>query len=361
MATTVERLERQTVDETKLGDLVMKALGDFGATLSTAMISIGDRLGLYKALAQGPATPSELAARTGTVERYVREWLSANAAGGYVEYDPASGRFSLSPEQEVALVDETSPYYIIGGFELFSAATRAEPQIAERFRTGEGFGWGEHETRMFEGVERFFRPGYAANLVAAWIPALDGVEAKLLAGARVADVGCGHGASTLELARAFPNSTFVGFDVHEPSIRRANELAARAGVADRASFEVATAAGFPGTGYDLIAHFDCLHDMGHPDAAARHVRETIAPDGTWLIVEPFAADRLEDNLNPIGRIFYGASTLICTPHALSEDGPAPLGAQAGEARIRAIAREAGFTRFRRATETPFNNIFEARP
>jgi 2-polyprenyl-3-methyl-5-hydroxy-6-metoxy-1,4-benzoquinol methylase len=302
----------------------------------------------------------ELASRTGTVERYVREWLSANAAGGYVEYDSATGRFSLSPEQQTALVDDTSPYYIVGGFEAFSAATKAETQIAERFRTGEGFGWGEHESRLFEGIERFFRPGYAANLVASWIPALDGVEAKLRAGAKVADVGCGHGASTLELARAFPNSTFVGFDGHEPSIRRANELATEAGVG-KASFEVATADSFPGSGYDLIANFDSLHDMGHPDAAARHVREALAPDGTWLIVEPFAADRLEDNLNPIGRIFYGASVLICTPHALSEGGPAPLGAQAGEARVRAIAEAAGFSRFRRATETPFNNIFEARP
>ena len=361
MATTLEQVKRP-VDEGKLGGLVMKALGDFGATLSTAMVSIGDRLGLYRALAGGgPATPAELAARTGTVERYVREWLSANAAGGYVEYDPATGRFSLSPEQEVALVDDSSPWYIVGGFEVFSAATRAEPVIADRFRTGGGFGWGEHDLRLFEGIERFFRPGYVANLVAAWIPALDGVEAKLLAGATVADVGCGHGASTIELAKAYPRSRFIGFDAHEPSIRRARELAAAAGVGDRTTFEVASADAFPGDGYDLIAHFDCLHDMGHPETAARRVREALAPDGTWLIVEPFAADRLEDNLNPIGRIFYGASVLICTPHAISEGGTETLGAQAGEARVRKIANEAGFSRFRRAAETPFNNVFEAKP
>ena len=358
----MERAAARPVDEGKLGSLVMQALGDFGATLGTTMISIGDRLGLYKALAAGgPTTPADLAARTGTVERYVREWLSANAAGGYVEYDAETGTFSLSPEQEIVLVDEASPYYVIGGFEAFAAATRAEPRIAENFRTGEGFGWGEHDDRLFEGIERFFRPGYVANLVASWIPALDGIDAKLAAGGTVADIGCGHGASTIELARAYPKSRFVGFDVHEPSIRRARELAAEAGVGDRATFEVGTAQTFPGSGYDLVANFDSLHDMGHPEVAASHTLRALAPDGTWLIVEPFANDRLEDNLNPIGRIFYGASTIICTPHALSEGGESPLGAQAGEARVRAIVTAAGFSRFRRATQTPFNNVFEARP
>ena len=354
--------DRPRADEAKLQALVGKAIGDLGATLSTAMISLGDRLGLFKALvSKGAATPAELAARTGTVERYVREWLAAVAAGGYVEYEPESGRFSLSPEQQIALGDETSPYCVLGGFEGILSAMRSEPMIAERFRTGEGYAWGDHDARLFEGTERFFGAGYAAQLVAGWIPALDGVESKLQAGARVADVGCGHGASTIVMARAFPASTFVGYDSHPPSIARADELAADAGVSDRVRFEVATADDFPGEGYDLVAHFDCLHDLGDPLGAARRARRALNPDGTWLIVEPQARDRLEDNLNPIGRLFYGASTLICTPHALSEGGESALGAQAGEARIRAIAEAAGFRQFRRATETPFNLILEARP
>lgn len=354
--------DRPVVDDAKLQALVGKAVGDLGATLSTAMISLGDRLGLFKGLASGgAATPAELAARTGTVERYVREWLAAVAAGGYVEYDPESGRFSLSAEQRVALADETSPFCVLGGFESVIAAMRAEPMIAERFRTGEGYPYGEHDSRLFEGGERFFGAGYAALLVAAWIPALDGLDAKLQAGGRVADVGCGHGVSTVVMARAFPASTFVGYDSHAPSIARATELAAQAGVTDRVRFEVATATDFPGEGYDLVAHFDCLHDMGDPLGAARRVRNALDPDGAWLIVEPNANDRLEDNLNPIGRLFYGASTLICTPHALSEGGESALGAQAGEARIRAIAEAAGFRQFRRATGTPFNLVFEARP
>ncbi|MDQ6793725.1 MAG: methyltransferase domain-containing protein [Chloroflexota bacterium] len=353
---------RSLVDEAKLQAVVGKAVGDLGATLSTAMISIGDRLGLFKALARGgAATPAELAARTGTVERYVREWLAAVAAGGYVEYDPESGRFSLSPEQQIVLADESSPHCVLGAFESMSAATRAEPMIAERFRTGDGYPWGEHDARLFEGTERFSGAGYAAQLVAAWIPALDGVEPKLHAGARVADVGCGHGPSTIVMARAFPASTFVGYDSHPPSIARAAELAAQAGISDRVQFEVATAAHFPGEGYDLVAHFDCLHDLGDPLSAAQRVRAALNPDGTWLIVEPQARDRLEDNLNPIGRLFYGASTLVCTPHALSEGGDPALGAQAGEARIRAIVEAAGFQQFQRAIETPFNLVFEARP
>ena len=298
--------DRPVVDQAKLQALVGKAVGDLGATLSAAMISIGDRLGLFKELASGgAATPAELAARTGTVERYVREWLAAVAAGGYVEYDPESGRFSLSPEQQIALADETSPFCVLGGFEGILAAMRSEPIIAERFRTGEGYAWGEHDARLFEGTERFFGAGYAAQLVAAWIPALDGVEPKLRAGARVADVGCGHAVATIVMARAFHASTFVGYDSHAPSIARASELAAQAGVSDRVRFEVATAADFPGEGYDLVAHFDCLHDMGDPLGAARRVRSALNPDGTWLIVEPQARDRLEENLNPIGRLFYG--------------------------------------------------------
>jgi SAM-dependent methyltransferase len=354
--------DRPLVDEAKLQALVGKAVGDLGATLSTAMISIGDRLGLFKELASGgAATPAELAARTGTVERYVREWLAAVAAGGYVEYDPESGRFSLSPEQQIALADETSPFCVLGGFESIIAAMRSEPMIAERFRTGEGYAYGEHDARLFEGTERFFGAGYAAFLVGAWIPALDGVDAKLRTGARVADVGCGHGVATILMARAFPASTFVGYDSHPPSIARASELAAQAGVSDRVRFEVATATDFPGEGYDLIAHFDCLHDLGDPLGAAQRVRSALNPDGTWLIVEPRAGDRLEENLNPIGRLSYGASTLICTPHALSEGSESALGGQAGEARIRAIVEAAGFRHFRRAAETPLNLILEARP
>jgi SAM-dependent methyltransferase len=353
---------QRLVDEGKLQALIGKAVDDLGATLSTAMISLGDRLGLFRALASGgAATPAELASRTSTNERYVREWLAACAAGGYVEYDPESARFTLSPEQCVALTDETSPFFVIGGFESMIAAMRSEPQIAERFRTGEGYAYGDHDPRLFEGAERFFGAGYVALLTAAWIPALDGVEAKLRAGGRVADVGCGHGVSTITMARDFPASTFVGYDSHAPSIARAAELAAQAGVADRVRFEVASAVDFPGDGYDLVSHFDCLHDLGDPLGAASRVRSALDPDGTWLIVEPQARDRLEDNLNPMGRLFYGASTLICTPHALSEGSGSALGAQAGEARIRALVEAAGFIRFRRATETPINLVFEARP
>jgi SAM-dependent methyltransferase len=350
------------VDEAKLQALVGKAIGDLGATLSTAMISIGDRLGLFQALASAAAaTPAELAARTGTVERYVREWLAACAAGGYVEYDPESARFSLSPEQRVALTDETSPFCVLGGFESIIAAMRAEPAIAERFRTGDGYPYGEHDARLFEGTERFFGAGYAAFLVAAWIPALDGVEAKLRAGGRVADIGCGHGVATILMARAFPASKFVGYDSHAPSIARASELASQAGVSDRVQFEVAKATDFPGDGYDLVAHFDSLHDLGDPVGAAQRARRALNPDGTWLMVEPQAGDRLEDNFNPVGRLSYGASTLICTPHALSEGNESALGGQAGEARIRAIVETAGFRHFRRAASTPFNLILEARP
>lgn len=354
-------MDRPVVDEAKLQALLGKVIGDLGGTLATTMISIGDRLGLYRALhASGPVTPAELAARTGTAERYVREWLAANAAAGYVDYDADAGRFSLSTEQALALADETSPFSMLGGFASVLAATRSEPSIAERFRSGAGLPYGEHDGRLFDGTERFFGANYRANLVTAWIPVLDGVEMKLRAGARVADIGCGHGVSTIELARAFPASSFVGYDVHAPSIARATELAAEAGVGDRVRFEVASATDFPGANYDLVAHFDCLHDLGDPVGAARRVHRALAPDGTWLIVEPFAGDRLEDNLNPVGLLWYAMSTLICTPHALSEGGE-PLGGQAGESRIGAIAAAAGFSRFRRATETPFNLILEARP
>jgi SAM-dependent methyltransferase len=347
--------------EAEVTEFVHKALGDLGSALTASLVVIGDKLGLYKALAAGgPATPAELAARTGTRERYVREWSAAQAAAGYITYDPKSGRYTLPEAHVAALTDEESPACVLGGFQGMTAAMKAEPKVAEAFRKGGGVGWHEHDPGLFHGTERFFRPGYNANLVGAWIPALEGVAAKLKAGARVADVGCGHGASTLILAKAFPRSTFVGFDYHAASIERARERAREAGVADRVSFEVAAAKDFPGS-YDLVAFFDCLHDMGDPVGAARHVRESLGRDGTWMLVEPFAHDRVEDNLNPLGRVFYSVSTLVCTPASLSQEVGLGLGAQAGEARLTDVLSQAGFTRIRRATETPFNLVLEARP
>jgi SAM-dependent methyltransferase len=357
MATTT-----QPIDEGKLNEFMGRFVGDLGATLSAALVVIGDRLGLYRAMADGAALDAEgLAQRTGTDPRYVREWLSNQAAGGYVTYDAASERFSLSPEQAFALAQEGSPAFVPGAFQLATALVKDEPKITDAFRSGDGVGWHEHTDDLFCGTERFFRPGYNANLVSAWIPALEGVEAKLAAGALVADVGCGHGASTLIMAEAFPRSEFVGFDYHAASIEHATRAAAAAGVADRVSFEVAASKEFPGSGYDLVAMFDCLHDMGDPVGAAAHVLEVLADDGTWLIVEPFANDRLEDNLNPVGRVYYGASTLVCTPASRDQEVGLALGAQAGEARLRDVATQGGFTRFRRATETPFNLVLEARP
>jgi 2-polyprenyl-3-methyl-5-hydroxy-6-metoxy-1,4-benzoquinol methylase len=350
------------LDQEKLNQFLQKALSDFGATFHAALVVIGDKLGLYKAMANaGPVTSAELAERTGTAERYVREWLAAQAAGGYVTYDPAAGRYSLSEEQAFALADENSPAFMPGAFQLATSAIKAEPKISEAFRTGAGVGWHEHDPGLFHGTERFFRPGYAANLVSAWIPALDGVEARLRAGAHVADVGCGRGASTILMAQAYPRSTFVGFDYHQPSIERAGQLADEAGVSDRVSFAVAKAKDYPGRNYDFVTFFDCLHDMGDPIGAAAHVLETLRKDGTWMIVEPFAHDRVEENLNPVGRAYYSASTLICTPASLAQEVGLALGAQAGEARLQKVVTAGGFTRFRRATETPFNLVFEARP
>jgi SAM-dependent methyltransferase len=349
------------IDQHKLQDLLGRAIGDFGGTFHAALVVTGDRLGLYKALAGAdPMTPAELAARTGTAERYVREWLNAQAAGGYVDYDPASGRYWLSPEHALLLADETSPVFFVGGFESATAAARIEPRLAEAFRTGAGIGWDEHAEGLFSGTERFFRSGYAAHLVSSWIPALEGVEAKLQAGASVADVGSGHGASTILLAQAYPRSTFVGYDYHGPSVQTATARAAAAGVADRVRFEVARATDYAGRGFDVVTMFDCLHDLGDPIGAAAHVRRTLAEGGTWMIVEPNAGDCVEDNLTPIGRAFYAASTLICTPNALAQETGVALGAQAGERRIRDVVREAGFSCFRRAAQTPFNLIFEAR-
>jgi SAM-dependent methyltransferase len=349
------------VNEEKLNQLLGKFVADFGATFHAGLVVIGESLGLYKALAGGALTSAELAERTGTDERYVREWLNSQAAGGYVQYDPSAGRYSLSEEQAFALADEKSPAYLPGAFLLAVSALRAVPQIAERFRTGEGFGWHEHDHGLFRGTELFFRPGYAANLTGSWIPSLDGVEAKLKAGAKVADVGCGLGASTILMAQTYPSSTFVGYDYHGGSIEMARQRAEEAGVSDRVKFEVARAKDYPGTGYDFVAFFDCLHDMGDPRGAAAHVRETLAPDGTWMVVEPFAGDRVEDNLNPVGRIYYSASTLLCTPASKSQEVGLALGAQAGEARLREVVTGGGFSRFRRAAETPFNIVYEAKP
>ena len=354
--------EPTAIDTDKLMGFVFRAVDEVGATLNTALVVMGDRLGLYRAMAgAGPLTPAELAKRTGTAERYVREWLNAQAAGGYIDYDPDSSRYTLSAEHAIALTDESSPAYLPGFFQIALGSLADSPRITEAARTGTGIGWHDHVNDVFEGCERFFRPSYNASLVSTWLPALDGVVAKLERGAKVADVGCGHGASTILMAQAFPASTFVGSDYHEGSITTARERAAAAGVADRVSFEVAPSSSYAGSGYDLVTMFDCLHDMGDPVGAARHVRESLAPDGTWLIVEPAAGDRVEDNLNPVGRAYYGFSTLLCTPASLSQDVGLALGAQAGESRIRDVVTTAGLSRFRRVSETPFNLVFEARP
>jgi 2-polyprenyl-3-methyl-5-hydroxy-6-metoxy-1,4-benzoquinol methylase len=359
MATTQPAVE---IDGDKLHEFVFNAVQEVGATLNTALVVMGDRLGLYRAMAgQGGLTPAELAQRTGTAERYVREWLNAQAAGGFVTYDPASGRYTLPPEQAVALTDPDSPAYLPGFFQIALGSVVDSPKIVEAARSGDGVGWHEHVHDVHEGCERFFRPGYNASLIQEWLPALDGVVAKLERGATVADIGCGHGSSTILMAQAFPNSTFVGSDYHDGSIETARRRAQEAGVSDRVRFDVAPAADYKGGGFDLVTMFDCLHDMGDPVGAARHVSSTLKPDGTWMIVEPNAGDRVEDNLNPVGRAFYSFSTLLCTPASLSQEVGLALGAQAGEARIRDVVTEGGLTRFRRAAETPFNLVFEARP
>ncbi len=358
--TTTEQPSQVDID--KLMQFVFRAVDEVGATLNTALVVMGDRLGFYRALAgAGPLSPAELAERTGTAERYVREWLNAQAAGSYVGYDPDSGRYTLPPEQAVALTDQDSPAYLPGFFQIALGSMLDSPKIVDAARSGAGFGWHEHVHDVHEGCERFFRTGYNAHLIAEWLPALDGVVAKLERGAQVADVGCGHGASTILMAQAFPNSTFTGSDYHSGSIETARSHAQEAGVNSRAHFETSAAAAYSGSGYDLVTMFDCLHDMGDPVAAARHVRGTLKPDGSWMIVEPQAGDRIEENLNPVGRAFYSFSTLLCTPASLSQDVGLALGAQAGEARIRDVVTAGGFTRFRRVAETPFNAVFEARP
>jgi SAM-dependent methyltransferase len=350
------------IDESKLQAVMGQAVTDMGAVISAPLFVLGEKLGLYKAMAgAGPLTSQEVAERSGTAERYVREWLRNQAAGGYIIYDREGDTYTLPDEHALALADEDSPFYVLGAFELIASLYADEDKILKAFHSGDGLGWHEHDHRLFRGTERFFRPGYKAHLVSEWIPALDGVKEKLELGTKVADVGCGHGASTIILAQAYPNSEFHGFDYHADSIERAREAAVEAGVADRISFEVASAKDYPGTGYDLVCVFDCLHDMGGPIGASAHVLETLSPTGTWVIVEPFANDDAQDNLNPVRRLFYGASTMICTPASLDQGVGLALGAQAGEARIAEVIKEGGFSRVRRATETPFNLVLEARP
>jgi SAM-dependent methyltransferase len=349
------------IDPEKLEAFMGQAVTDMGAVISAPLFVIGERMGLYKAMAgAGPMTSEQLAEETGVAERSVREWLRNQAAGGYVAYDAATDTYELPPEQAMALADEESPFYLLGAYELITSLYADEDKIAAAFKSGEGMGWHEHDDRLFAGTERFFRPGYKGHLVAEWIPALDGVEQKLTEGAKVADIGCGHGASTVLMAEAFPDSEFHGFDYHPASIERARDAAADAGI-DNTDFEIATAKDYPGTNYDMVAVFDCLHDMGDPVGASTHIHETLAPDGTWLIVEPFAGDHVEDNLNPVGRVFYGASTMICTPASLDQEVGLALGAQAGQERLTEVIKQGGFKDVRRATETPFNLILEARP
>ncbi|MEU1970986.1 class I SAM-dependent methyltransferase [Microbacterium sp. NPDC019599] len=362
--TTEPRVDEQpaAIDTDKLMGFVFRAVDEVGATLNAALVVMGDKLGYYRDLAaHGPTTPTQLAERTETAEPYAREWLNAQAAGGYVTYDPATKRYTLPPEHALAMTDADSPAFLPGFFQIALGTVHDTQHIVEAARSGAGYGWHEHDADVHVGCERFFRPSYHANLVGSWIPALDGVQEKLERGALVADVGCGYGASTILLAQAFPNSRFIGSDYHPASIETARARAADAGVADRVTFEVASAQEFTGSGYDLVAMFDCLHDMGDPVGAARRVREVIADDGTWMIVEPMAGDRVEDNLNPVGRAYYGFSTLLCTPSSLSQDIGLALGTQAGPARIRDVTAAGGFTRFRSVAETPFNRVLEARP
>ncbi|WP_207386527.1 class I SAM-dependent methyltransferase [Protofrankia symbiont of Coriaria ruscifolia] len=350
------------MDKAKLGELRHRFVGDLGATRAALGVVLGDQLGLYRALADRPQRTQELADRTGTTARFLEEeWLRSQAAGGYVEHDPTAGTYSLTEEQALILTNPDGPVSAPGAFQLALGVLRAVPEIARVFRTGEGFGWHQHDPEVSTGCERFFRPGYNANLLTTWIPALDGVEAKLRTGARVADIGCGQGTSTILMAKAFPRSRFVGSDYHEGSIERARQRADAAEVTGRVSFEVASAQAFGGGPYDLVTTFDALHDMGDPLGAARHVLESLADDGTWMIVEPYAGGAVVDNLNPVGRIYYSLSMILCVPGALSQTGGYSLGAQAGEAPIHRLTADAGFTRFRRVAETPFNIVYEAHP
>jgi len=354
-------MEKLELNETKLHVFLGKMVTEMGAAANGALIILGDRLGLYKSLAaKGPMTSEQLSEATGTTERYVREWLSAQAASGYMKYDPENEKFYMTPEQTAAFGDEESPFFMTGGFYGISSMYHDEPKIEHAFKSGEGVSWGDHDGCLFCGTEKFFKPTYKTNLIANWIPSLDGVDEKLKKGAKVADIGCGHGVSTIVMAKAFPNSEFIGYDFHEKSIAHASALAKDAGV-NNISFKVATAKSFPGNDYDLVCFFDCLHDMGDPVGACAHAVKALKPDGSCMIVEPFANDTLQENMNPIGRAMYAFSTMICTPSSISQEVGLGLGAQAGEKRLKKVAVSGGFKSFRRATETPFNLILEARP
>lgn len=355
--------EKMTINESVLEQLLTRALVDFGATWNAGLIIVGDRVGLFRVLAaaDAPLTSKELAARAGAHERYVREWLRAQAASGYVTYQPEGDCYSMTAEQALIMAHEDSPVFMAGGFHAAVGALGVVPKLVEAFRSGDGIGWHEHDSALFEGTERFYRSSYSHHLVTEWIPALDGVEAKLRSGAQVADVGCGYGASTILMAQAYPEATFVGYDYHETSIEAARQRAMAVGIGDRVRFETASAKSFSGSGYDLITTFDAFHDLGDPVGAARHIHDVLHPDGTWMLVEPRAGDRVEDNLNPVGRVFYAASTMACVPCSLEQEVGTALGAQAGEARLREIITQCGFSHFRRATETPFNYVLEARP
>ncbi|NWG13769.1 MAG: methyltransferase domain-containing protein [Acidobacteria bacterium] len=360
---TVSQITPQKeIEKSKVDAFLEKAVSDFGAAVSAALVVVGDKLGLYKAMAgAAPMNSAELAARTGTHERYIREWLINQAAGGYIEYDPASGKYTMTDEHAAALADDQSPFFVGGGFQVITAMIKADERITKAFRTGQGMFWGEHHQDLFEGTERFFRPGYAAHLVSDWIPALDGVKPRLEAGALVADIGCGYGASTIIMAKAFPKSRFYGFDNHAPSIVHARSEAFHSGVASSAFFDIAGATNFPNAGgYDFIAFFDCLHDLGDPVGSLKRARETLNNDGVVMVVEPMAAETVEGNLNPIGRVYSGASVLCCTPNAIAS-GQTALGTLAREKDLRQVARQAGFSRFRKACETPMNRVFEVRP
>jgi len=349
------------VDETKLNEMIGKVITDIGATFHAPLVLIGEKLGLFKQLASGKMNAEELAAGTKTAKRYVQEWLPAMASGGYVMYDVETEKYYMTEEQKIVLADEESPAYMPGAFQAATAAIRSEPKITEAFRTGEGVGWHEHDAELFHGTERFYKPLYKTNLVQNWIPALEGVQQKLEAGALVADVGCGYGLSTILMAQAFPKSCFVGFDYHEPSIKVARERALAAGVSGRVTFEAVSAHDLPASGYDLVTSFDCVHDMGNPAGAAATIFKSLKPDGTWMVVEPFAGDKVEQNFNSVGRLYYCASVILCVSGALAQDDGHALGGQAGEARLKEVVLSGGFTRFRRAAESPINIVYEVRP